>query len=51
MPYANIFSKAFSDIADRLSKSEGNELKAKVNSLESKLDVLIDKIWTIGSQK
>ncbi len=35
---------------ERLSKSQGNELKAKVDKLESKLDILIDKTSAIGSQ-
>ncbi len=37
--------------SERLSKFQGNELKAKVDSLESKLHILIDKISAIGSQK
>ncbi len=48
---ANIVAKAVTDMADRLSESQGNELRAKVDNLESKLDILIDKISAIGSQK
>ncbi len=46
---ANIIAKALRDMAERLSKFQGNELKVKVDSLESKLDILIDKISAIGS--
>ncbi len=51
---ANIVAKAANDMAERLSKSQGNELRVKVDSvdsLESKLHILIDKISAIDGQK